>query len=444
MKRFALLSGFAMVVAAAVFAGTVNAPVGPATAQAEPAVDDRRSVRVQYGADFLSTSVMEHPFLNRVRSSSGYWTARSGEKNAALVSGGHIDPITGLPVSTPAGGGAMTVGYWMVGADAYPEYFSGEYVAEWEGDASIEIYDVPAALKRRDGRNRLVFRQDKKAIKPVYLAFKDVKDDGLKDLRIYRAEDEAAVKAGELWSRTFLEFASRWDVIRTMDWQSTNNSPVRSWDDLATMESAHWGNGHRSQWPPAHYYSIPYEVLFNLGVETGSEIWVHVPVEIGSPKHHSHPDFAKDGKTPKDHAYEDAYKIRAFVRENALKILASPEWDRYAENFLNALDASGYPAERPLYVEVGNEIWNYGGGFIFSSWYAWAIAEGLLDADILEKAGDASFGSGVLNARWQIALEAAQARRETRYNIVYVAASHTALPARTSWMLGAQKDYLDH
>ena len=400
--------------------------------------------QVQYGTDFLSVSALEYPFIDRVKGSSGYWAAQTGARTGDLIEGGHIDSDTGLPVSMPAGAGSLTVGYWMVGADAYPDYFAGDYIVEWDGNVSVEIFDMPRDRKRADGNSRLIFNQAAGDIKRIYLGLKDLADGGLSRFHIYRAEHEEAFKSGALWSPDFLDFASGWDVIRTMDWQSTNNSPVRSWDDLATLESAHWGTGHRSQWPPAPYYSMPYEALFDLGVKSGAAMWVHVPVEIGSPKHHSHPDFAKDGKSPADRAYEDAHKFRAFARANAKSILASPEWDRYAENFLIALEASGYPAERPLYVEVGNEIWNYAAGFIFSSWYAWAIAEGLTDEGILEKAPDASYGSGVLNARWQIALEAAQKRRNTNFNIVYVAASHTGLTARTTWMLSAQQQYYDH
>ena len=423
-------------------------PSTPPAAPLPPVAPRDGDHRLQVGLNFTSQINMEWPFINLAKSNGAYWYAYNRGGGAtlspSLIRNGHIDLQTGLPNSLPANGSFAVLGNWFVGVNKHPQYYAGEYAIEWEGGARVSVNGQPASLVETRSPNRTEFTFTEQTIGTRALLFSNLTQGGLKDLKVFRTEHEELLDRGEIWNPDFLDLLSDYHVIRTMDMQCTNNSPVRSFDDLATMQSAHWGGCHRSQWPAPPFYSIPYEALFNLGVKTGAEMWVHVPIEIGSLKHHSHPDFAKDGLTPETRFYEDADKFRAFVRENAVATLESPEWDKFADEFLERLIASGYPSDRPLYTELGNEVWNFASGFIFSTYYAFGIGEGLADAGILSRAPDPRYGYGALTARWALAMEAAMARRGVNYNIVYVSGSHTALAVRTRWALESMRDYFNH
>ena len=314
----------------------------------------------------------------------------------------------------------------------FPDYYAGDYVFEWDGDAHGILHGHPRDFFFKENPNRIRFSFTSENANTRALRFTQIKNGGFSNIRLYRSEHEELLEQGKIWNPAFIELVSQYDIIRTMDMQSTNNSPVRSFDDIATPESPAWGSGHSNRWPPAPYYSVPYEVLFNLGVETERSLWVHIPPQIGSQKHHSHPSMRLDDRPDRT----DPEKLRQHAAKNTSDILDSPEWDKFADNFISRLAASGYPKDRPLYVEVGNEIWNFGGGFVLSTYYAWGIGDGALGNAGMRK------GYGILTARWMLVLEQAMDRSGEKFDIRYVLATHTAWPDRTNLALGALRDYL--
>ena len=405
------------------------------TAPISPTDQSARQHKLQVSLSFTAAFNLEDPFLNIAKSTFGSWRyiLRDNENLPAedALELGFTDPQTGLPKSMPKDGVAAVGGQVFSQISHYPDHYSGKYVFEWDGDAYGIVHGQPRDLQYKDGQNRIRFSIRPDNVKARALRFSQVKGNGVQGIRLFRAEHEDLLKAGKIWNPTFLDFAKKYDIIRTMDMQGTNNWPVRAFDEIATMDSPSWGAGHSRRWPAPPYYSIPYEALFNLGVETGRELWLHIPPQIGSPKHQNHPSLAYDDRPN----IADPEKLRAHAKENVSEILDSSEWDIFAEQFVDRLISSGYPKNRPLYIELGNEIWNFSGGFVYSTYYAWGVGEG-----IYGKAG-MRHGYGILTARWMIALEKALQARNANYNITYIVASHTAWADRTRIALNAMKDY---
>ncbi|MHA7873063.1 MAG: hypothetical protein ACX939_11990, partial [Hyphococcus sp.] len=126
---------------------------------------------------------------------------------------------------------------------------------------------------------------------------------------------------------------------------------------------------------------------------------------------------------------------RELARDNAADILASPEWDRYADKFVEALMASGYPEDRILYTTVSNEVWNFAFHYLASTQFAWGLGEGL-------QGGHFRHGYGAALARWKLALDAALARAGRDQPVIYVAEGQAANPSTTHDALSAMKQYL--
>lgn len=121
----------------------------------------------------------------------------------------------------------------------------------------------------------------------------------LRDLSILRPGQSA----GQTFGTAFLQLVKPFQVLRCMDVLRTNDSPVIAWSDRARPAEAQWSTPR----------GVPWETLFQLSRETGKDLWVNVP-----------------------HQADDDY-----VRQLAL------------------LAKAQLPAERKLYVEYSNEVWNW-------------------------------------------------------------------------------------
>ena len=345
---------------------TLVAASASESAKAGDIPQNGRRHQLQLGLNFTASFNLEYPFLNMAKSTNGRWFyyLKGNEvlSTSEALTQGLLDPVTGLPRSMPDNAVRASGGQIFTQISNYPKYYAGNYTLEWDGDAHGVLHGHPRDLFFNDGPDKIKFSFTSETANTRSLQFAQIRGDGVKGIRLYRNEYKDLLEQGKTWNPEFLKLARGYDIIRTMDMQGTNNSPIRSYDDIATMDAAGWGSSHSQMWPPMPFYGVPYEVLFNLGVETERALWLHIPPQIGSPKHHFDPSLRKSDDPNKP----DLQKLRAFAKENADQILSSPEWDKFADNFVSRLVASGYPDDRPLYIELGNEIWNFGGGFVFS------------------------------------------------------------------------------
>lgn len=403
-------------------------------ANSDAAETPARKYQLQVGVGFAAPYNLEEPFLNMAQMRSGDWSFETGPKERVdgmeAVARGFIDAKTRMPTAKAGAAKFGENASFYSGAEAFRSYYADEFVLSWKGDARGYMQRWEGAVPSTREKNRVVYSLSEPKVKGGVLRFGAINSD-VSDVKIYRKKYEALVERGEIWNPEFIKYVRRYDVARTMDLQYSNNLPVRRFDQIATMSDP-WGQRANMAWPEPPFYSVPYEVLFNLGVKADIAVWMTLPLQIGSPVAQADPSLRRDDKRSR----LDGAKFRAAVSTRAKEALASPEWDIFAKEFVDRYLASGYPMTRPLYLEAGNEVWNNAGGFWISTNYALAIAQGT------PVKADAGHGYGVLVARYVIALEKEFARRKISPNVVYIIGARTADSWRTQQALEGFIAYL--
>lgn len=387
---------------------------------------ETRDYQLQLGPHFLSPGNMEEPFLNLVKASSGAWqidrTDAPPMNFGDALAAGYINEETGMPIALPNNARSIRGPGFIRSVKNYPDYYAGAYTLEWDGDAHGFLQGQPRDMQRRIGKNKLSFFVQPNKRNGRLLRFSELKNGGVTGIRLYRDENKKLIEAGEIWNPVFINYLKKYDVVRTMDFQATNASPVRSFDEVARPEDVFYGNGLIAQWPPLPRYGTPYEILFDLAKKADVKLWLTIPPMLGAPQHIAHPSFRLDN----NEKVIDPSKVTRMARTNWREILDSPEWETFAAAFADRLIASDYPADKPLYIELGNEIWNWAAPFTYHTGYAHGIGRGMN-----EKWGHRQ-AYGVLTARFAAALEKEFTKRGVSYNVTYVIASQTAWPATTS------------
>jgi hypothetical protein len=179
-------------------------------------------------------------------------------------------------------------------------YPPGKYVATWQGMGKVEIrkWDITRVVK--ETRNRIEFEV--------------VPADGGIEVNVVQSDPREPVhnlsvimpgfeKAKSRFHPLFLERLGPARVLRFMDWQHTNNSPVVSWSQRTKTDDARWsGDG-----------GVPVEVMCELANLREAAPWFCVP-----------------------HQADDEY-VREFARLVKQKL------------------APG----RKVYLEYSNEVWNW-------------------------------------------------------------------------------------
>lgn len=401
---------------------------------ANAAGDAPRTYKLQIGIGPAAPYNLEEPFLNMAQMRDADWSFETGPRQRVdgqtAVNQGFLDPETRMPTAKAGAAKFAENASFYSGAENFRGYYADEYVLSWTGDARGYMQRWEGAAPSTREKNRVVYSLSAPQVKGGVLRFGSI-NSSVSDIKLYRRRYESLVERGEIWNPEFISYVKRYDIARTMDLQYSNNLPVRRFDQIATMSQA-WGQRAAMSWPEPPFYSIPYEVLFDLGVKAGVEVWLTVPLQIGSPISQADPALRWEHKPSR----LNANKFRAAVAPRAKEILASAEWDIFAREFVQRYAASGYPMSRPLYIEPGNEVWNNAGGFFISTNYALAIAEG---TGVKKNVGQ---GYGVLAARYVIALEKEFARRKIHPNVIYVIGTHTANPWRTQQALEGFKQYM--
>lgn len=390
---------------------------GAAAAQETP-----RQHQLQLGLGPAAPYNLEEPYLNVAQLRGAGWEFEGrGERVGAqaAVASGLLDAKTWMPTAKARAFKNASIAQFFSNAAGYEAFYADEWVIDWKGDA----YGFMQGWERRMGtkrdKNSAAYTVTPQNFRNGSLRFSQFGDD-FSGVRLYRRKNAERLARGEIWNPVFLDYARRYDVLRTMDIQSTNNSQVRRFDQIAKMTDP-WGQGSTRAWPEPPFFSAPYEVLFDLGVRTGSKIWVTVPPQIGAPVSWADPSLRRKDKPER----LNGELFTATTAKHAKQTLESEEWNIFARAFAERLAASGYPLDRPLYVELGNEMWNNAAGFFVSTAYARGVASAFNDK------WRGGYGYGILSARMAMSFEKAFAEMKIRPRIIYVLGTHTANPTRT-------------
>ncbi len=393
-----------------------------------------RRHELQLGVGPAAPFNLEEPFLNLAQTRAAGWDF-DGEggriKTAEALAAGYLDPQTWMPAKKAGAMKNGSIAQFFSTADGLGAFHAGEWVIDWKGEGYGFMQRWEGRGSPVRGKNSVTYDLTAKTFSNGSLRFSRI-GEGLSDIRLYRKKNAERLARGEIWNPVFLDYARRYDVLRTMDIQSTNNSLVRRFDQIATMKEP-WGQRSSAQWPEPPFFGAPYEILFDLGVRTGAKLWVTVPPQLGAPISWADPSLRRKDKPER---LDGARFIEATAR-HAKKTLESEEWDIFAREFAKRLAASGYPLERTLYVELGNEMWNNAAGFFVSTAYARGVAKGL------NSEWRAGHGYGALSARLVLAMEKAFAAQKIRPRIIYVIGTHTANPTRTRDALAGFSAYVE-
>lgn len=274
------------------------------------------------------------PFLDRFKSSE--WRAF---KPALNPSDPDVNvPITynadRYPVGIPATATKMSV-LINVEGPLGPAGVAQRYVIETNNDFSFNIAGATAVTVDNDGTNgqprRISFTANSPFPDRGYYVSLDVSAiptafvAGTHFVRMFRLDEEASLKAGEIFTPQFVARFKIVDVIRYMDWVGTNQDKVRSWADRPKLS---WGSWTGS-------YGVPFEVMAALANKTGKHMHITIPVQIGTTT--------------------TAYNI--YGRPSAITQNYGAEVE-YVRNMATLLHGA-VNSNILIGVEYGNENWNY-------------------------------------------------------------------------------------
>ena len=185
----------------------------------------------------------------------------------------NVDPsyfdAQGWPVRMPDGDLAGDI--WFTRVSFSEELPAGRYVLRWEGDGEL---GVAGEVVERDG-NRIVFEvrdgalgDDPRNAIQVYLDATDTEGDGdyVRNVQVFREEDEALVDAGEIWRPTYLDQIGQFRVVRAMDLTGTNGSEVTEWEATEErLDQAFWTE------------KAPVAAAVDLANEVNADLWLNIP-----------------------------------------------------------------------------------------------------------------------------------------------------------------------
>jgi hypothetical protein len=161
---------------------------------------------------------------------------------------------------------------WSSGVTYSDRLPPGQYVVTWKGEG--EFYTFKDVVQTGDHRIVIDVKDDPAAVLDgfgitIYNTDPNKTGDYLRDFEVYRLQDEALVKAGEIWRPEYLDKVGDFRVLRTMDLQQTNSNPITSWNDA--QQSA-----KRGGWT-IDAAGAPMEALVDLANKTNADLWISIP-----------------------------------------------------------------------------------------------------------------------------------------------------------------------
>ncbi len=318
--------------------------------------------------------------VNRI----AYWTGEEPLIN--ILAANRADP--GWPADVfdrdtqtflkiPDGQSSLNIGLLRNGAKFNRDYYRGDYIIEWDGDGDVATTLAGAGSLSREGKNRIRETYKGKYGGWASTVIRKIGSGGIRNIRIYRAEHEDALKAGKIFNPDFVKNIARYDIVRTMDWNMTRG--VTRADQITDMDAQFWSRD-----------VVPIEAQFKLAAEAGVALWLNAPARLG----------AADGLNERLEAMPDQQARKALIATQFDAVVASQEWDNYAALIVKAMVATDYPIDRPFYLELANETWQWGGGFSYATEWFWSLTDALWDKTGKRYPGNPTRGAyGYLSAK---------------------------------------------
>jgi hypothetical protein len=131
----------------------------------------------------------------------------------------------------------------------YGNYPGGRYIVLYDGEGTI-MYSLAAtknAALSKPGRDVIDVIPSEGGGISLAITSTDPNRTGdyVRNIRVVQAENEAALKAGNIFNPKFVSLMQKFRVIRFMDWLQTNNSPLTNWASRPLPSNAFLGD---QQW----------------------------------------------------------------------------------------------------------------------------------------------------------------------------------------------------
>jgi hypothetical protein len=222
--------------------------------------------------------------------------------------------------------------------------YSGEpWVAEWDGSATGRIdFLTTGGRQSAVGANKIVFQMGSRPGNTQFtLTLKD-RNNPPRNIRIYQQRYATNVAAGEMFNPDWLTVIKKFETIRLMDWQCTNNSEITNISQLADESYLAWCQPLDQNFGPRG--SIHPSIICKLANASGCKVHVCLPAKA--------PDqFVTD--------------FAAFIKAST-KVEVAYEFSNECWNFQFKQTA--------YCLDQGNAIWP-GNGMRYNMWYGYRATQ---------------------------------------------------------------------
>jgi hypothetical protein len=281
-------------------------------------------------------------------SHSAFWAREDAFLNHALLAGqnygswvdsGLIDPVTARFIKTPTGGrikiGAVRGG----GVPDSGDFYKGRWILDWEGDGDLSIRGgVGATTRVSPTRIEEDYDPAIHGLAAPNIWIDRIGPAGVWNIRFYRAEHEPLLAAGQVFDPRWLADMARFDIIRPLDWTGVNGDFELIAADRPPENRPFYNSGR-----------VPDGVIIRAAVDSGTQLWLNAPGLLGCPP--ATAAILRNGAIPPSQ--------RVAAAEAAFdEVMASDEPLRWARQIVTKLNSAGYPSDRPLFIELDNEVWN--------------------------------------------------------------------------------------
>jgi hypothetical protein len=219
------------------------------------------------------------------------------------------------------------------------------FVVTWKGQGEVEVYGAPLATRAPQQRRISFQLPGDIAILRLRRIDPEHSGDYLRDVQIFRADQEQALASGKVFNPELVDFLAPFESLRFMDWMQSN-SPGRC-----------SGGGHDGE----ECYSVSNEVCdggscvmpgkWSERPTADQAIWIHTGqfLERTNPAR-----GAKVGGYPLEIMVALANEVKASPHFN----IPADSDDEYVLKFAEYVRDHLAP-ELPVSVEYSNEVWNW-------------------------------------------------------------------------------------
>jgi hypothetical protein len=221
----------------------------------------------------------EMPFMNIFAMGSQWVTHNGGtydtheEQYLDLDANGWLKSLTAVNDPNPQVFTSVGVLLLRVASTANGYYPAGKYVVLYDGQGEIDYGFDAKLVSRSPGRDVFTVANPSSAGIDLRITSTDPNHTGnyIRNIQVVKAENETAIKAGQIFNPTFLSAIAKFRALRFKDWLAM--------DSMSPTALTSWSNR-----PLPTFYSwdmpdgVPIEITVDLANALSADPWLNVPV----------------------------------------------------------------------------------------------------------------------------------------------------------------------